>query len=250
MEPVSALDELIAALPGGVVVTDPDAMEKYRFDWSRDQSAGKPLAVVRAEDAGQVQTAVRWAATHDVPVVPRGAGSGLSGGSTAVDGGIVLSLERMTDVEIDTACQVAVVEPGAFNADVKAAAAEHGLWYPPDPSSFRICSIGGNVATNAGGLCCVKYGVTTDYVLGLDVVLADGTLITLGGKRIKDVAGLPLLKLFVGSEGTLGIVTRAILRLVPQQGARSTLVASFPPSAAPPTPSSPCGRRCGPRCWS
>ena len=123
---------------------------------------------------------------------------------------------------------MAVVEPGAFNKDVKAAAAKDGLWYPPDPSSFEICSIGGNVATNAGGLCCVKYGVTTDYVLGLDVVLADGTLVTLGGKRIKDVAGLSLLKLFVGSEGTLGIVTRAILRLVPAQAVRSTLVATFP----------------------
>ena len=160
-------------------------------------------------------------------MVPRGAGSGLSGGSSAVDGGIVLSLERMRAIEIDTDCRVAIVEPGAFNAEVKAAAAEHGLWYPPDPSSYEICSIGGNVATNAGGLCCVKYGVTTDYVLGLDVVLADGTLVSLGGKRIKDVAGLSLLKLFVGSEGTLGIVTRAILRLVPKQAERSTLVASF-----------------------
>jgi glycolate oxidase len=184
--------------------------------------------VVRAEDDGQVQTAVRWAAEHRVALVPRGAGSGLSGGSSAVDGGIVLSLERMSAVEIDTDCQVAVVEPGALNAAVKAAAAEHGLWYPPDPSSYEICSIGGNVATNAGGLCCVKYGVTTDYVLGLDVVLADGTLIHLGGKRIKDVAGLSLMKLFVGSEGTLGVVTRAILRLVPAQAARSTMVATFP----------------------
>ncbi len=160
--------------------------------------------------------------------MPRGAGSGLSGGSSAVDDGIVVSLERMAAIEIDPTCQVAVVEPGAFNADVKAAAAEHGLWYPPDPSSYEICSIGGNVATNAGGLCCVKYGVTTDYVLGLDVVLADGTLVRLGGKRIKDVAGLSLLKLFVGSEGTLGIVTRVLLRLVPAQAARSTLVATFP----------------------
>ncbi len=218
---------LVDLLPEGVVTTDPEAIEKYRFDWSRDASAGTPLAVVRAETAEQVQAAVRWAAQHRVPVVPRGAGSGLSGGSSAVDGGIVLSLERMRTIEIDTDCQVAVVEPGAFNAEVKAAAAEHGLWYPPDPSSYEICSIGGNVATNAGGLCCVKYGVTTDYVLGLDVVLADGTLITLGGKRIKDVAGLSLLKLFVGSEGTLGIVTRAILRLVPAQAARSTLVATF-----------------------
>ncbi len=222
------LPALLTALPEGVVVSDPEAMEKYRFDWSRDATAGKPIAVVRAESAEQVQGAVRWAAEHRVPVVPRGAGTGLSGGSSAVDGGIVVSLERMRDIEIDTECRVAVVEPGAFNAEVKAAAAEHGLWYPPDPSSYEICSIGGNVATNAGGLCCVKYGVTTDYVLGLDVVLADGTLVTLGGKRIKDVAGLSLLKLFVGSEGTLGIVTRAILRLVPAQAARSTVVASFP----------------------
>jgi len=224
---MGALEELRTSLPGDVVVTGADAVEKYRHDWSRDPSAGTPVAVVRAEDAGQVQTAMRWATTHGVPVVPRGAGSGLSGGSSAVDGGIVLSLERMTDIEIDTGCQVAVVEAGAFNKDVKAAAAKEGLWYPPDPSSFEICSIGGNVATNAGGLCCVKYGVTTDYVLGLDVVLADGTLVTLGGKRIKDVAGLSLLKLFVGSEGTLGVVTRAILRLVPAQAMRSTLVASF-----------------------
>jgi glycolate oxidase len=221
------LRQLVEALPPGVVATGADACERYRRDWSRDAAAGTPVAVVRAEDAGQVQTAVRWAAEHHVPVVPRGAGTGLSGGSSAVDGGIVVSLERMRAVEIDVACRVAVVEPGALNAEVKVAAAEHGMWYPPDPSSFEICSIGGNVATNAGGLCCVKYGVTTDYVLGMDVVLADGRLVTLGGKRIKDVAGLSLLKLFVGSEGTLGIVTRAILRLVPAQGLPATLVATF-----------------------
>ena len=224
----SALAELVSSLPDGVVVTDPDTTEKYRVDRSQDAGAGLPAVVVRAEDATHVQTAVRWAARHRVPVVPRGAGSGLSGGSSAVAGGRVLTLERMRAIEIDTDCQVAVVEPGAFNAEVKAAAAAHGLWYPPDPSSYEFCSIGGNIATNAGGLCCVKYGVTVDYVLGLDVVLADGTLITLGGRRIKDVAGLPLLKLFVGSEGTLGIVTRAILRLVPAQPARSTMVATFP----------------------
>ena len=221
------LDALVASMPEGVVVIDSERLEKYRRDRSQDPLAGTPTAVVRAETAEQVQTAVRWAAEHGVPVVPRGAGSGLSGGSSAVDGGIVVSLERMTAIEVDTACQVAVVEPGAYNADVKAAAAEHGLWYPHDPSSYEICSIGGNVATNAGGLCCVKYGVTTDYVLGLDVVLADGTLVTLGGRRIKDVAGLSLLKLFVGSEGTLGIVTRAILRLVPAQRTGATLVAAF-----------------------
>ena len=222
------LRDLISALPDGVAVTDRDTVEKYRYDWSRDSAAGTPAVVVRAEDAGQVQTAVRWAAAHGVPVVPRGAGSGLSGGSSAVDGGMVLSLERMRAVEIDTECQVAVVEPGALNAEVKKAAGAHGLWYPPDPSSYEICSIGGNIATNAGGLCCVKYGVTTDYVLGLDVVLADGTLITSAASASRTSRATSLMKLFVGSEGTLGIVTRAILRLVPAQAARSTMVAAFP----------------------
>ena len=229
------MDAAVAQLTdllGDAVRTDPVTCENYRFDWARDPAAGTPIAVVRPHNAAEVQACVRWAAEHGVPVVPRGAGSGLSGGSSAVDGGTVLSLERMRAVEIDVANRVAVVEPGAFNADVKAAAAAHGLWYPPDPSSYEICSIGGNIATNAGGLCCVKYGVTTDYVLGLDVVLADGTLVRLGGKRIKDVAGLSLVKLFVGSEGTLGIVTRAILRLIPAQGTRSTLVATFPTVAA------------------
>ncbi|PRY52870.1 glycolate oxidase [Knoellia remsis] len=223
----AAVAELVAALPEGVVATAPAQLEKYRMDWAKDTSAGMPCAAVRAERAEHVQEAVRWAARHGMPVVPRGAGSGLSGGASAVEGGVVVSLERMTAIEIDPAARCAVVEPGAFNATVKKTAAEHGLWYPPDPSSFEICSIGGNVATNAGGLCCVKYGVTTDYVLGLDVVLADGRLVTLGGKRIKDVAGLSLLKLFVGSEGTLGIVTRVILRLVPAQLTPSTLVATF-----------------------
>ncbi len=230
--PHEVLDELVSMLPEGVVLSDVDSLEKYRFDWTHDASAGMPLAAVRPETAGQVQIAMRWATVHGIPVVPRGAGSGLSGGALAVDGGIVLSLERMRAVEIDTGARVAVVEPGALNVEVKQAAAAEGLWYPPDPSSFEMCSIGGNIATNAGGLCCVKYGVTTDYVLGLDVVLADGTLVTLGGKRVKDVAGLPLLKLFVGSEGTLGVVTRAILRLVPAQPPRSTVVATFPTVAA------------------
>ena len=227
-----AVAELVRMLPEGVVATSPDALEKYRFDWTHDVTAGTPLAAVRVETTAHVQATLRWASTHGIPVVPRGAGSGLSGGALAVDGGIVLSTERMRAIEIDTAARVAVVEPGALNVEVKRAAAAEGLWYPPDPSSFEICSIGGNIATNAGGLCCVKYGVTTDYVLGLDVVLADGTLVTLGGKRVKDVAGLSLLKLFVGSEGTLGVVTAAILRLVPAQAPTSTVVATFPTVAA------------------
>ncbi len=228
----TAVSELVAALPDGVVVTAPESLGKYRFDWTHHATAGMPLAAVRAQDAGQVQQTLRWATRHGIPVVPRGAGTGLSGGALAVDGGIVLSTERMRGVEVDVDSRVVVVEPGALNIEVKRAAAEHGLWYPPDPSSYEICSIGGNIATNAGGLCCVKYGVTADYVLGLDVVLADGTLITLGGSRVKDVAGLPLLKLFVGSEGTLGVVTRAVLRLVPEQHERSTVVATFPTVAA------------------
>jgi glycolate oxidase len=223
-----SLDELVAALPPDTVLTDPDVLASYRQDWARDPDAGTPLAVVRANDTADVQAVLRWATTHQVPVVPRGAGSSLSGGSTAVDGGITLSLERMREVTIDPITRVAIAQPGAFNAAVKAAAAEHALWYPPDPSSFEICSIGGNAATNAGGLCCVKYGVTTDYVLGMQVVLADGTALRLGGPRLKDVAGLSLTKLFVGSEGVLGVITELTLRLVPAPPPASTLVAVFP----------------------
>jgi len=221
------LRELVDALPAGAVLTDPDVIERYRQDWARDPEAGNPLAVIRAGSTGDVQAVLRFASAHSVPVVPRGAGSSLSGGSTAVQGGLVLSLERMRDVTIDKDMRVAVAQPGALNAEVKQAAALHGLWYPPDPSSFEMCTIGGNVATNAGGLCCVKYGVTTDYVLGLNVVLADGTSVRLGGPRIKDVAGLSLTKLFVGSEGTLGVITEVTLRLLPAQAPVSTMVGMF-----------------------
>jgi glycolate oxidase len=222
-----SLAELHGLLPDGAVLTDPDVLASYRQDWARDPEAGMPLAVVRATSTADVQAVLRWASTYRVPVVPRGAGSSLSGGSTAVDGGVTLSMERMREVRVDPVTRVAIAQPGAFNAEVKAAAAEHGLWYPPDPSSFEICSIGGNAATNAGGLCCVKYGVTTDYVLGMEVVLADGTALRLGGPRLKDVAGLSLLKLFVGSEGTLGVITELTLRLLPAPPPASTLVATF-----------------------
>jgi glycolate oxidase len=224
---LNVLAELTAGLPDGTVVTDPAITEGYRHDRACDPAAGKPLAVVRPRRTEEVQTVLRWATTHQVPVVPRGAGSGLSGGATALDDCIVLSTEKMRDITIDPVTRTAVCQPGLFNAEVKKAAAEHGLWYPPDPSSYEICSIGGNIATNAGGLCCVKYGVTTDYVLGMQVVLADGTAVRLGGPRLKDVAGLSLTKLFVGSEGTLGIVTEVTLRLLPAQHASSIVVASF-----------------------
>ena len=222
-----ALAGLIADLPDGTVVTDASVTEGYRQDRAFDPSAGKPLAVVRPRRTEEVQTVLRWAAANRVPVVTRGAGSGLSGGATALDDGIVLSTEKMRDITVDPVTRTAVCQPGLFNAEVKKAAAAHGLWYPPDPSSYEICSIGGNIATNAGGLCCVKYGVTTDYVLGMQVVLADGTAVRLGGPRLKDVAGLTLTKLFVGSEGTLGVITEVTLRLVPAQNASSIVVASF-----------------------
>ena len=218
---------LIAELPAGMVVTDPAVTEGYRQDRAFDPSAGKPLAVVRPQRTEEVQTVLRWASEHRVPVVTRGAGSGLSGGATAVDNGIVLSTEKMRDIVVDPVTRTAVCQPGLFNAEVKKTVAEYGLWYPPDPSSYEICSIGGNIATNAGGLCCVKYGVTTDYVLGVQVVLADGTAVRLGGPRLKDVAGLSLTKLFVGSEGTLGVITEVTLRLIPPQNPSCTVVANF-----------------------
>ncbi|QDQ98542.1 FAD-binding oxidoreductase [Tomitella fengzijianii] len=221
------LDELAARLPAGALLTDPDTTAGYRQDWAKQPDAGSPAAVVRATCTADVQAVMRWSDAHGVPVVPRGAGTGLSGGSSAVDGGVVLSLEKMRGITVDPATRTAVVQPGLLNAEVKKAVAEYGLWYPPDPSSFEICSIGGNIATNAGGLCCVKYGVTTDYVLGLHVVLADGTLVRLGGPRLKDVAGLSLTKLFVGSEGTLGVVTEITVRLIPRQDPAVTMVATF-----------------------
>ncbi|MFE3105814.1 FAD-binding oxidoreductase [Nocardia tengchongensis] len=211
-----------------MVVTDPDVLGGYRQDRALDPDAGTALALVRPLTTDQVAATVRWAAAHRVPIVPRGAGTGLSGGATAQDGALLLSTEKMREISVDTVTRTAVAQPGLLNAEVKRAVAAHGLWYPPDPSSFEICTIGGNAATNAGGLCCVKYGVTTDYVLGMEVVLADGSTVRLGGPRLKDSAGLSLTKLFVGSEGTLGIITELTLRLLPAQPPQSTVVASFP----------------------
>src|ERR1700692_1217391 len=209
---MSVLSELADALPADALVTDPDVIEPYRYDRAETVVPGRPIAVVRARCTADVQAVVRIAAAHRVPVVTRGAGTGLSGGSAAIDGCITLSTERMRAIEVDAAAMVAVVEPGLLNSEGKDAAPEHGLWSPPDPSSFEICSIGGNMATNAGGLCCVKYGVTTDYVLGLEVVLADGSVVRLGGRTVKDVAGYDLKRLFVGSEGALGGITSGVPR--------------------------------------
>jgi len=221
------VDALLDELPSDSVVADPDVVDGYRFDRAKTVVPGTPVALVRAASTAEVAATLRVASRLGVGVVTRGAGTGLSGGSAAVDGCITLSTERMREVRIDASAMVAVAQPGALNVEVKAAARAEGLWYPPDPSSYEICSIGGNLATNAGGLCCVKYGVTTDYVLGIEVVLADGTVIRLGGRTIKDVAGLDLKRLFVGSEGTLGVITEATLRLRPTPPPAATMVATF-----------------------
>jgi glycolate oxidase len=226
---MTLVDDLGEALPDGAVVTDPDILEGYRYDRTEWIEPGHPAAAVFPTTTKQVSAAVTIAARHGVPIVPRGAGSGLAGGASAIDGCLVVCLERMNRIlDVEPADQMITVEPGLLNAAISEAVADHGLWYPPDPASRTFCSIGGNVATNAGGLCCVKYGVTRDYVLGLEVVLADGSVIETGRRTIKGVAGLDLTQLLVGSEGTLGIVTRIRLRLRPKPEGASTMVAFFP----------------------
>ncbi len=226
---MGVVEELATALPDGALVTDPDVLESYRHDRTVWVEAGHPAAAVLPGTTAEVATAVRIAAAHRVPVLPRGAGSSLAGGATATDGCLVIGLERMDRIlSIDAAEQLAHVEPGVLNADVTAASADDGLFYPPDPASRTYSTIGGNIATNAGGLCCVKYGVTRDHVERLEVVLADGTVIETGSTTVKGVAGLDLTSLFVGSEGQLGIVTRAVLRLRPAPEGAATLVAFFP----------------------
>ena len=227
------LTRLRAALGDGGVHVDPDVTAGYRRDMMPLAPCGDPLAVVFPESTEQVQEVVRACAEHGVPIVPRGAGSGLSGAANAVDGCVVLVTTRMNRiVEIDADNRLAVVEPGVVNLDLRGAVEKHGLFYPPDPSSYDWCTIGGNLATNAGGLCCVKYGVTTDSVLGLDVVLADGELLRTGRRTVKGVAGYDLTKLFVGSEGTLGVITRATVALRPLPQAPGTVVAAFGTTAA------------------
>lgn len=210
------------------MLTDPDVTASY----ARDRTflePGRPLAVVLAENRDDVVTVLRWATGNRVAVVPRGGGTGLAGGATAVDGGIVLALHRMTAIrELSPADEIAVVEPGVITADLDRAAREHGLMYAPDPSSHEISTIGGNLATNAGGLRCVKYGVTRDSVLGLEVVLADGRILTTGGRTMKGVTGYDLTGLFVGSEGTLGVITAATVRLHRAPSAHpATIAAEF-----------------------
>lgn len=221
------MTELLATLPEGRLLTDPDVTESY----ARDRTflaPGKPVGVVLARSRDDVVATMRAATEHRVPVVPRGAGTGLAGGATATDGCLILSLAQMTAIrELSPQDEIAVAEPGVITADLDRAAREHGLMYAPDPSSYEISTIGGNLATNAGGLRCVKYGVTRDSALGLEVVLADGRVLDTGRRTMKGVTGYDLTGLFVGSEGTLGIITAATLRLRRAPSEVATVAAEF-----------------------
>lgn len=220
------ISELEALLGPGRVLTSPQALLCYAVDATFH--AGHPDAVVLPESTAEVAAVMRVAATHGLPVTPRGAGTGLSGGALP-KGGIVLSLTRMNRIlEIDRKNLVAVVQPGVVTGHLQQAAEAEGLFYPPDPASSRVSTIGGNIAENAGGPRCFKYGVTRDYVLGLEVVLADGRVLRTGGRTVKNVTGYDLTRLIIGSEGTLGVVTEATLRLAPRPEATQTLMAVFP----------------------
>lgn len=211
---MSIIDELTSALGPAKIALDAPTLSVYAVDQAPVLDYQLPQAVVHAESIDDVQATVRACAARGVPLVARGAGTGVSGGAHASKGCVVLSLERMNRIlDLNPDDETAVVEPGVVNADLNAAAALHGLMYAPDPASFKLSTIGGNVATNAGGLRCAKYGVTRDSVLALDVVLADGSLIHTGHQTFKGVAGYDLTGLFVGSEGTLGIVVGITVRL-------------------------------------
>lgn len=226
---VPPLAELASRLGEGVLTTDPDIIAAHARDEALFCPAEGAIALVRATSASDVQEVMRFATEHRIPVVPQGARSGISGGANASPGAILLSVARMNDVvAVSEAERTVTVQPGIINQDLKDHLAPFGLSYPPDPGSVGISSIGGNIATNAGGLCCVKYGVTRDYVRSLTVVLADGTLSVLGPQTAKGVAGLDMRQLFIGSEGTLGVIVEATLRLVPALPDPFTAVATFP----------------------
>ncbi len=219
---------LRAALGGCPVETDADVLEAYARDQAPFAPAGRAAALVRARSVDDVVAVLRFADGRGVPVVTRGAGTGLAGGANATDGCVVLSVAGLDAIaSIDEATRTAVVGPGVLNGALAAEAAARGLFYAPDPASRAISTIGGNIATNAGGACCLKYGVTGDHVAALKVALADGTIVSTGALTAKNVAGLDLTRLFVGSEGTLGVIVEATVRLLRRPRPASTLLASF-----------------------
>lgn len=227
------LEELRAALGDSAVITDPDILAGHSRDEAGLCEAGTPAVLVRPANTAEVQAVVRIAASHGAPVVAQGARTGLAGAANAVDGCVLLSTRHLNRIlEIDPVNRLAVVQPGVVNADISKATAAHGLRYAPDPGSWESSTIGGNVATNAGGMCCVKYGVTAEYVLGLEVVLADGEILRCGRRTVKGVAGYDLVRLFTGSEGTLGVITEITVRLQPVPRQALSLAAVFPSTSA------------------
>jgi glycolate oxidase len=225
MKPSARLSELKKLLPGEILFDDA-ILEKYSGDkWI---AAHKPHAVALPRSTKSVSTLLRFANRHSIPVTPRGAGYGYVGGCVPVRGGIVLSLELMNRIlEINEADFVAVVQPGVLTQTLQEAVEKIGLYYPPDPASRKDCSLGGNIATNAGGPRCLKYGVTRDYVLGLEVVLADGSIARVGGRTHKNKTGFDLHRIFVGSEGLLGVITEGTLKLIPLPPYRANLAVGF-----------------------
>lgn len=221
------LTQLRNALGADNVLTEREDIIPYGFDGTAALKQN-PLAVVFARDAAQVSAVLKACRQHRAPVVTRGSGTGLSGGSIPVRGAIVLCLVKMDRIlELDTANLTLRAEAGVITQTIFDAASAANLFYPPDPGSMKISTIGGNVAENSGGLRGLKYGVTRDYVMGLEVVLADGSICWLGSKCVKDVAGYNLRDLFVGSEGTLGVITQVLLKLLPKPASRQTLLATF-----------------------
>ena len=219
---------------GSIVSVDPAELTAMRADKSGWVAAGMPLAVVHAQSVEQVQAVMRIASAAGVSVVTRGAGTGLAGGACGADGSIVLSVAGMNRIlEVRPEDELAVVEPGVINQDLNDALAAYGLWFAPDPASRAISSIGGNIATNAGGLLCAKYGVTREAVLALTVVLADGSLLKTGHRTVKGVTGYDLTALLTGSEGTLGVIVEATVRVrAVTPGEVVTIGAVFPDVAA------------------
>ncbi|MEI9936171.1 MAG: FAD-linked oxidase C-terminal domain-containing protein [Pseudomonadota bacterium] len=222
------VEELGAAIAPCPVDSDPDIVASFARDQAPMAPAGTASALVRVRSTADVIATLRFAHERRIPVVTRAAGTGLAGGANASDGCILLSVLNLNQIlSIDPATRTAVVEPGVLNGVLAAAAAEHGLFYAPDPASRDISTIGGNIATNAGGACCLKYGVTGDHVAALKVVLPDGTLLRTGGISTKNVAGLDLTRLLVGSEGTLAVIVEATVRLLRAPRPASTLIAFF-----------------------
>jgi len=214
--------------PDTTLITDPTILPSYSRDQSQIAKNGTPIAVLLAKNESEISAAVKFAYEHNIPVVARGAGSGLSGGANAIDGSLIISLEKMNQIiSIDSANLIADVEPGVINLDLDKEVSKFGLAYLPDPASREWSTIGGNVATNAGGMCCVKYGVTSHHVRAVRMVTSDGSVVTLGTALKKSVTNLDLLHLIIGSEGTLGIVTQVTVGLVVRPKPATTLIATF-----------------------